>query len=182
MIQYHNGDLLQSDCTVIAHGCNCFHTMGVGMAKSISDKYPGAFAVDITTPWGDPEKLGTFSKYSAPDGRIIYNLYTQYKYGRNQRHTDYDAVKAAFSAMRVDIVSMNIPNIKFGTYKIGCKLGGGDWNIVSKIIDDEMKDIQVHVYDLNLPVESANEFKERLREVYNSMKNNNHVDILSKEE
>jgi hypothetical protein len=24
---------------------------------------------------------------------------------------------------------------------IGCGLGGGDWNIVSKIIDDELKDL-----------------------------------------
>lgn len=30
-----HGDLLTSDCDLVIHCCNCFHTMGAGIAKSI---------------------------------------------------------------------------------------------------------------------------------------------------
>lgn len=33
--------------------------------------------------------------------------------------------------------------------KIGCGLAGGDWSIVSRIIDEELNDVEVYVYELN---------------------------------
>ena len=34
------GDLLKSDVPAIIHQCNCFHTMGGGIAVQIASKYP----------------------------------------------------------------------------------------------------------------------------------------------
>lgn len=148
MIKYHIGDLLESDCTVIAHGCNCFHTMGSGMAKSISDKWPEVYVADCHTEWGVRDKLGLFSACQVAGGPLVYNLYTQFRYGRDKQHTEYDAVERAFHNMRTDLWTMGLlQTCKLGTYRLGCVRGGGDWLIVSGIIDRVFHDIDVHVYD-----------------------------------
>ena len=41
MKTYLGENLLESDCDVIIHCCNCFNTMGAGIAKAIADKYKG---------------------------------------------------------------------------------------------------------------------------------------------
>ena len=59
------GDLtemaLQGQFDVIVHGCNCFHTVGVGIAKAISSQFPEALAADKATGYGERSKLGTIS-------------------------------------------------------------------------------------------------------------------------
>ncbi|MGA8944018.1 MAG: hypothetical protein WB502_15090 [Thermoactinomyces sp.] len=64
MIYIQQGDLLQSDCTVIAHQCNCFATMGAGIAKQIKERYPEAYEADrnFPIPIGIRKRLGHFSK------------------------------------------------------------------------------------------------------------------------
>lgn len=47
------------DC--IIHGCNCFNTMGLGVAKSIRFAFPEAYTVDQKTKKGSREKLGKIS-------------------------------------------------------------------------------------------------------------------------
>lgn len=57
-----HGDLLSlmEDGTfdVMIHGCNCFNTMGGGIAGQISKRWPMVSAVDILTESGDINKLG----------------------------------------------------------------------------------------------------------------------------
>lgn len=58
-----SGDLIAlaqaGDFDLIAHGCNCFCTMGAGIAKGIKAAFPAAFAADLATARGDRAKLGT---------------------------------------------------------------------------------------------------------------------------
>ena len=60
-----NGDLinlaLQGKFDVIIHGCNCFCSMGAGIAHSIQAQFPEAYAADLMTTKGDRNKLGYFS-------------------------------------------------------------------------------------------------------------------------
>ncbi len=37
-----------TDFDVIVHGCNCFCTWGAGIAKTLRDRYPHAYARDCT--------------------------------------------------------------------------------------------------------------------------------------
>jgi len=85
-IQYVEGDLVEmiksGECDAAAHGCNCFHTMGAGIAKALKDltEYD-TLAADMETPYGDINKLGSFSigYYTKNSTNVpIYNLYTQY--------------------------------------------------------------------------------------------------------
>jgi O-acetyl-ADP-ribose deacetylase (regulator of RNase III) len=118
----------------IIHSCNCFHTMGGGIAFKIKDKFPQAYQADLKTPRGDSKKMGTFSLANVTPIKFIYNLYGQYEYGaKSIRHTSYDALvdglyKIKDHALKNDIYALGIP------FNVGCNLGGGNWNIVTSII------------------------------------------------
>src|ERR1035437_2555253 len=81
MIQYIDGDLVRDaeQYDVICHGCNCQNTMGKGIALSIKEKYPEAYAIDCLTKKGDKEKLGTIS-FTNKTNPIVVNCYTQFNY------------------------------------------------------------------------------------------------------
>jgi len=57
------GDLLalalQGQFDVIVHGCNCFCTMGAGIAKTIKKQFPEAYVADQNTQPADHTKLGS---------------------------------------------------------------------------------------------------------------------------
>ena len=50
MIKYIDGDLVKEAelFDVIAHCCNCFCTMGAGIAPQIKNKFPDAYVADFT--------------------------------------------------------------------------------------------------------------------------------------
>jgi O-acetyl-ADP-ribose deacetylase (regulator of RNase III) len=147
-LQHHQGDLLASDCTVIAHGCNCFNTMGSGIARAIRARYPLAYTADCQTVRGDQSKLGSYTTCAYPD-RQIFNLYTQYRFGTDRVHVDYEAVVDALQAMKAWL-DKHDPDHKeiVGLPRIGCGLAGGDWAIVEELISNVFHDRTVHIYTL----------------------------------
>mmetsp|Transcript_2171 Transcript_2171/g.5493 ORF Transcript_2171/g.5493 Transcript_2171/m.5493 type:complete len:267 (-) Transcript_2171:3977-4777(-) len=139
------GDLvamaLSGDFDVIVHGCNCFHTMGGGIANTIRNVFPHAYREDRRSSFANPDKLGTYTSAEVEDGRLtIVNGYTQFdykihadQYGRKIRNVDYHAVRCVFSQIKHDFAGKRI-----GYPKIGCGLAGGDWKRIAKIIDMEL--------------------------------------------
>ena len=90
-MQVVKGDLiklaLQKDFDVIIHGCNCFCTMGAGIAASIRSEFPEALSDDADTIKGDKSKLGSYSCATVKrnDHTItIINGYTQYRHSGSQ--------------------------------------------------------------------------------------------------
>lgn len=138
MIKHVVGDLVQdaSNYDVIVHGCNCFCTMGAGIAPQIKNKFPEAYAADCATPKGDLAKLGTIS-HTVNTTPIVVNLYSQYDYtGRRSgmMDFDYDAFRKGLKALKAKFSGKTI-----GMPKIGAGLAGGDWNEIEKILDEEMR-------------------------------------------
>jgi O-acetyl-ADP-ribose deacetylase (regulator of RNase III) len=137
MLKYIDGDLIElakkGNFQAIVHGCNCFNTMGSGIAKQVKETWPGAFKADLATLPGDVFKLGDFTSFIDKQGRlIIYNAYTQYGYmPRGVRHTEYCAILYALNKIGNDLPS----NSRIGIPLIGCGLGGGEWRIVEPIVD-----------------------------------------------
>jgi hypothetical protein len=113
--------------------------MGAGIARQIAKMYPEALAADKLTDYGDKENLGTYSRACArkPNGDIvtIANCYTQYYFGSSRVNCDYAAIKESITKFLIDMPY----NYKIGIPKIGCGLGGGDWNVVENIIDSIAK-------------------------------------------
>ena len=63
---------------VLIHGCNCFHTMGAGIALGIKKTFPEAYEADLRTPYRHASKLGDFSQATTENGLVIINAYTQF--------------------------------------------------------------------------------------------------------
>ncbi|NMC58330.1 MAG: phosphatase [Candidatus Methanofastidiosa archaeon] len=130
---------------MIVHGCNCFCTMGSGIAKEIRQEFPGAYAADCKTIKGDRNKLGAFTYYDVVGDEVafrIINAYTQYNYGREENviYVDYNAVTNVFKKLN-DLY----PRYRIGLPKIGAGLAGGDWDKIKNIISETLTDMDVTI-------------------------------------
>lgn len=138
MVKHIIGDLVRDskDYQVIGHGCNCFCTMGAGIAPQIKAKFPEAFAVDCETVAGDINKLGTITYTKIQNEPVVVNLYSQFGYARQhgQMNLDYKALRSALKMMKEKFSGKT-----FGLPWIGAGLAGGDWDVIIKIIEEEMR-------------------------------------------
>lgn len=156
---------LQGYFEVIAHGCNCFCTMGAGLAPQMAEAF-GCDEYPLESPMkrGDVDKLGRidFQKvFIREDGRVlgayapprpagmkdlfVVNCYSQYGFGINHKEgqvapLDYEALTLCLRKMNKQFKGLHV-----GLPMIGCHLAGGDWNIVKKIIQTELKDCTVTI-------------------------------------
>jgi len=139
------GDLLelakQGEFDVIAHGCNCMCQMGKGIALSIRREFPEAWEADRRTRAGDRAKLGTYTHAlvlrgapeadtASDDGFTVVNAYTQYHWRGASVLADYDAIRSVFTRIASDFDGQRI-----GYPLIGAGLAGGDWEVISAIIE-----------------------------------------------
>jgi len=137
MIKYIEGDIVRDaeQFELIGHCCNCFCTMGSGIAPLIKHKFPEAYAVDCATKKGDKLKLGSIS-HTVDATPIIINIYGQYGYwGRNEgkMDLDYNALRSGFK-----LIKQNFGGKRMGFPMLGAGLAGGDWSIIERIIEVEL--------------------------------------------
>lgn len=159
MVTYKNGNLLESSCDIICHQVNCQRVMKSGIAKQIRDKWPKVYEDycyninymyenDFATKSSD--LLGMISWTELCEKKYIMNFFSQDKYyPRSICHTDYNAFTKCCKALKkfIEEYKLNKDDITIGfPYKIGCGLAGGDWSIVSKIIEEEFQDYNVEIY------------------------------------
>lgn len=133
------GNLIQiaHEYDVIVHGCNCFCAFGAGFAKQVAFYWPSAPYVDSLTTKGAMSKLGKISMapfYETSHKPIlIVNAYTQFDYRGEGVRVNYEAVGNCFGQ-----VAALFSDKRIAYPKIGAGLGGGDWDVISKIIDNEL--------------------------------------------
>lgn len=147
MITIIEGDILSAEEEVIAHQVNCRGVMGAGLAKQIKKKYPVAFKEykEKCNEFENREDLlGTAQVVSVGDNKQIANLFAQLTYGTKKKQTDYDALRKALSDLKSFLKQYNLSlALPFG---IGCGLAGGDWEIVSSMIEEIFEDYPVTLY------------------------------------
>ena len=137
------GDLiklgLEKKFDMIAHGCNCHCIMGAGIAPLFA-KHFGAdkFPLESSEYRGAINKLGMIDVKNV-DGVYVVNCYTQYDTGGRQA-LDYEALVLCFRKLNKRYKGKSI-----GLPQIGCGLGGGSWPMVCKMIQSELKDMDVTV-------------------------------------
>lgn len=148
-----DGDLIvlakQGHFDVIAHGCNCKTVMGSGIAKQIKGQFPIAYRSDASYSPDDPYKrLGNFSYCTVMGNNskiwfTIFNLYTQLNPGKD---LNYAALELSLWKLNA-YLKINYPSdaAKVGLPKIGCGIAGGDWEVVSKIIERTLTDCEVTI-------------------------------------
>lgn len=156
---YRKGNLItaaqRGNIDVIAHSCNCFCNMGRGIAPQIAKAFPSAKTADDSTIRGNKEKLGTFSKTDIEGSHAlltVYNLYGQYGWKPEQvtYGTDYPSLFRALRNMRDDL-SLSDQSLTLGLPRIGAGLGGGDWKLISQMIEETFRGTNVFpiIYELD---------------------------------
>ncbi len=121
---------------IIVHGCNCFCTMNAGIAKQLKKDFPEIEQMDNLTLAGDLTKLGKVTTIIVELNHgtgIIVNGYIQYKYGNDKVHVNYSALRNVFK-----YIKENYSGKRIAYPKIGAGLAGGDWTIISGIINQEL--------------------------------------------
>lgn len=133
MLKHTKGNLLDlaeaGKFDIIVQGCNCFCTMGGGIAREIAEKYPTAARVDRNTKYGDYTKLGNWSEHDT--GRfLIINAYTQYNMSQGTDVFEYTAF---------DLILQKLCHVygdkRIGLPYIGMGLAGGDKDIIIEQIE-----------------------------------------------
>lgn len=151
MISIIKGDIIDvaireaayNDESVIAHGCNCFQTMNSGVAKAIRSNFPEAYEADLAFGTrGDKSKLGKYSVGMSRDpfgtSVTVFNLYTQYRYGTDAVHINWEAFREAIELVgsKHKIETLYIP-------AIGTGLAGGTMDdLINNLIDIDLGRIE----------------------------------------
>lgn len=154
----------------MAHGANCFCTMGSGIALQVKKEFRAAYDADQKTIKGDFNKLGNYTyadyRWNGEFAFRVINAYTQYNYGREKIQLDYEALTLVLRKINHEHQGRTI-----GLPKIGCNLAGGDWNIVKPIIERELKDMDVTiVHFVPYGAENAIRINELLKEFEDGQK------------
>lgn len=128
------GDLIQmgkdNEVDIILHGCNCFCTMGAGIAAGIAKQFPDAALADNETLRGDAGKLGTYT--IGMHGRLtILNVYTQFNTSYHDKDVfDYTAFERALRK-----IAHRFGKWRIGLPLIGMGLAGGDPKRIMPMIE-----------------------------------------------
>jgi O-acetyl-ADP-ribose deacetylase (regulator of RNase III) len=132
-LKHTKGNLLDmaenGDFDIIVQGCNCFNTMGGGIAREIRERFPMAALVDNETLKGDYNKLGNYT--TAFTGKfLIVNAYTQYNMSQGNDVFEYTAFQ-----LITEKLAFAYPGKKFGLPYIGMGLAGGDKDTIIPMIE-----------------------------------------------
>ena len=158
------GDLIklakEAKFDVIVHGCNCFSTMGAGIAPQMAKAFGcDKYSLEANVYKGAFHKLGNieYEKVQIYKGIVlsnfneeakwltVVNAYTQFMYGTN--HTDGVSKPLDYEALTLCLRKINhiFKGQHIGMPKIGSGLAGGDWDRIKDIIQVELRDMQVSV-------------------------------------
>lgn len=148
------------EVTAVAHGCNAFHTMGGGIAKTINEYTKGAaLEVDKETLYGDINKLGTYSRFMY--GNVeYYNLYTQFVTSSQVRDaTVLVHWMSVYEAMKEMIWSLSMEAFDYERVaipEIGCGLAGGNRKELDIIVKSLSRELNNKANDVELLVVKYN--------------------------
>ena len=137
MLKHAKGNLLDlaevGQFDIIVQGCNCFNTMGGGIAREIRERYPAAALFDNETEKGDYNKLGNYTLVypEFTNGKfMIVNAYTQYNMSQGTDVFEYTAFQ-----LILEKLTFAFPGKRIGLPYIGMGLAGGDSNTIIPMIE-----------------------------------------------
>lgn len=146
-MRYVKGDITSFKNAIIIHGCNAQGVMGSGVALAIKTKWPQAYK-DYASHFSflnETQRKDMMGKvletYIKSDNVLIMNAITQFTYGRSgTRYMSYDAIDNIFKYVQSRVDAHMLTHFSNGIVipKIGSALGGGNWNIIEKIINENL--------------------------------------------
>lgn len=135
-------DITTVETGIIVHQVNCQGVMGSGVAKSIKDRWnvvEKEYKQFIKNSYDS--LLGHSNIVKVKSYLYVVNFFGQDFYGVEKRHTDYDAWKIGMPRLKKLINNDNLVDLKvYFPYNVGCDRGGGDFSIISAIINENFPD------------------------------------------
>jgi O-acetyl-ADP-ribose deacetylase (regulator of RNase III) len=136
MVTTIQGNILEVESGIICHQVNSRGVAGAGLALQIRNKWPDWYSQyqRNTIPrlgvvhWYEVKSLHNRAVLS------IASLYAQENYGTKIRQTNYAYLAKCLLAVEAQSCGEQI----YIPHGIGCGLGGGDWQIVYRIIEDAL--------------------------------------------
>lgn len=152
-IEYFNGDLIEyiesNQVTAVAHNCNCFHTMGAGIALMLNDYTGGRLLKeDKETTYGDINKLGLYSTIIYNDIQY-FNLYGMYVYKTLIKNPKPNNVYVHWDSLK-DALCRAIIESRHGKFCIpimGCNHAGGHTDQFIDMIEEVCELVQCYDVD-----------------------------------
>lgn len=156
MVKIFDGDLLESNATIIAHQVNCQGKFNSGVAKQVREKYQEVYNAykwlcDTHLKCKDA-LLGDCQMIEIHNGKYIANLFGQLGYDYDgKQYTDIHALKRALIKLRNKThLGMNPENITIAfPYGLGSVRGGAKWEDVYKIIEEVFRGYNVEIWRLD---------------------------------
>jgi O-acetyl-ADP-ribose deacetylase (regulator of RNase III) len=140
-LKHAHGNLLDmaeaGEFDIVVQGCNCFNTMGGGIAREIRERYPQAAGADNMTDRGNYMKLGTWTyapanhAISHPNNFLIINAYTQYSMSNDEDVFEY----VAFTLILQKLAHL-YPTKRFGFPFIGQGLARGNPARINEMLEN----------------------------------------------
>lgn len=162
------GNLLETECTVIAHQVNCMGVMGSGVARAIKNKWIDVFLEYLKgIQTLDHNCLGGCFIVPAEENKYVANLFGQYFYNGyfndqelymkqelwkrpgldengNLRFTNYEALYTSLEQLKEEMVKYGVNSVAF-PYGMGAVRGGGNWEVIKKMIEEIFKNTNIRV-------------------------------------
>ena len=143
-------DITELNFGVIVQGVNCSGAYGAGLSGAFKKRWPEVYRAFIDTP-EHKRHLGNVNFVNVAPNCWVLNCFTQDRYGRDgKRYASVDAIEEClWYAYKLAEEQHDLP---LSMPKIGCGLGGLDWDSeVLPIVVNLMKEFpNVHtiVYEL----------------------------------
>lgn len=150
MITYKTGDLLLDDAEAIVNTVNCVGVMGRGIALQFKKQYPENFKVYEKACKQEavvPGKMLVYETGNLTNPRFIINFPTKRHWRGASRIED---IEAGLKDLQNVIKENNIQTVAIPP--LGAGLGGLDWNIVRRRIEESLSDlssVDIRVFEPN---------------------------------
>lgn len=141
MINFFQGDILLTSAQALVIPVNCVGVMGKGLALDAKRAFYG-----LIISFKDACKRGfTIGNllYWRGEGydKIVVCFPTKLHYKQN---SEYEYIKLGLEKFRITYQKYGIKSIAFP--KLGCGLGGLDWDIVKDIMIQYLEDLPIQVF------------------------------------
>lgn len=124
----------------IVHGCNAQGRMGSGIALEVKERFPEAYDAYMKHYSSTGLVTGEIIPFPVREDIILVNGITQEFYGYDgKRYVSYDAIQNVFSKT-YELMDAFGSRSTLHFPLIGAGLAGGDWDIISTIIDKTVPD------------------------------------------
>jgi O-acetyl-ADP-ribose deacetylase (regulator of RNase III) len=139
MIEFTNTDIFKSSAEALVNPVNCVGAMGKGLALQFKQKYPETFKAYSDACYNGEVKIGSMFIFNE-NGKIIINFPTKKHWSMSSK---IEYIVSGLDALISDIKELQIKSISIP--KLGCGLGGLDWELVRSILIEKLKYVEIPI-------------------------------------